>query len=134
MVEAIKAVYGNYAGFSGRAARPEYWWFTLFFLIVYLGGLMMASATESPLIQLLVLGFVLGSLVPSIAVTVRRLHDTGRSGWWYLIVLIPIIGPFVLLFFALQPSDAGPNQYGPPPGGGPHPGAAQEPHPGPFTG
>src|SRR3954447_5434423 len=105
----------KYAVFSGRARRKEYWMFFLFNLILYvvlalIDGLM---GTFSPQAGLGVLSglYSLAVLMPIIAVTVRRLHDTGRSGWWILIALVPFIGGIVLLVFMLLSSD-GPNPYG----------------------
>jgi uncharacterized membrane protein YhaH (DUF805 family) len=99
----------NYAGFSGRARRTEFWMFTLFNVIiaVVLGIIDAAIKTSVP-------GYLyeLAVLVPTLAVGARRLHDTGRSGWWQLIGLIPFVGAIVLIvFWALEgtPSD---NQYG----------------------
>jgi uncharacterized membrane protein YhaH (DUF805 family) len=107
----------KYADFSGRARRSEYWWFFLFSLIS--GGV--ASVIDSilgtrygnatGLVQVLV---QLALLVPGIAVGIRRLHDTARSGWWLLIGLVPFVGWIVLLVFFVQDS-RGENQYGPSP-------------------
>jgi uncharacterized membrane protein YhaH (DUF805 family) len=109
----------KYAVFSGRARRKEYWMFFLFNLIIYvvlalIDGLM---GTFSPQAGLGVLSglYSLAVLIPSIAVTVRRLHDTGRSGWWILIALVPFIGGIVLLVFMVLDSQPGENQYGPNP-------------------
>ena len=103
-------VLGRYAQFTGRASRAEYWWFFLASLIVtvVLNALGRASSI------LVVVGFVysLAVLVPSIAVAVRRLHDTGRSGWWVLIALVPLVGFIVLIVFLAMDGHSGPNQYG----------------------
>jgi uncharacterized membrane protein YhaH (DUF805 family) len=109
----------KYAVFSGRAQRAEYWYFFLFYMIIYIGlsivegvtGLYFAKAN----IGLLSGIFALGTFIPSLSVGVRRLHDTGRSGWWLLIGLIPIIGVIVLIVFAVQDSMPGENSYGPNP-------------------
>jgi uncharacterized membrane protein YhaH (DUF805 family) len=92
--EAIRVCLSKYADFNGRAARSEYWWFVLF---VFLGSLA-ASMVSSVLGGL----FSLGTLLPSLAAATRRLHDTNRSGWWQLIVLIPLIGFIVLIVFLAQ--------------------------------
>ena len=104
------AVLKKYADFSGRARRREYW---MFVLINFLIGC--ALGVIGALVHGLVfLSWVysLAVLVPSIAVSVRRLHDTGRSGWWLLIGLIPLIGALILLYWFCQPSAQGANEYG----------------------
>ena len=127
--EAVKTVLSKYADFSGRARRSEYWYFTLFLVVASFVAALVDLAIGVPLLQVLVL---LGTLVPSIAVTVRRLHDTGRSGWLYLIVFIPIVGVIVLLVFLCQDSKPEPNQWGPSPKhGGGMPGYAPQGYPQP---
>lgn len=116
-IEAFK----KYAVFSGRSRRKEYWFFVLFNIIValILGFIDGLAGTFSPESGVGVLGglYTLVALVPGIAVSVRRLHDTNRSGWWMLIGLIPIVGAIVLFVFFVQEGDAGHNQYGPNPKG-----------------
>ena len=114
--EAIKtSLVNKYATFSGRATRSEYWYVVLFgyllaLLIVFLG--MIIDSPELIIGLSTVLSLIL--LVPGLAVCIRRLHDTGRSGWWYLLVLIPYIGAIVLLIiFCLKSSED--NKYGPKP-------------------
>jgi len=106
----------KYAVFSGRARRKEYWFFILFNIIISLalGAIdgLMGSYNESAGVGLLGGIYSLAVLIPGIAVTVRRLHDTGRSGWWFLIVLVPVIGALVLLVFMVLDSKPGQNQYG----------------------
>lgn len=107
----------KYADFSGRARRREYWGFTLLITLVYIGLMVLMAIESLALIASIVLIiFGLGIIVPSLAVTVRRLHDTNKSGWWYFIGLIPLVG-LVLLVFMVMPGDTGPNQYGPDPKG-----------------
>jgi uncharacterized membrane protein YhaH (DUF805 family) len=116
-VEAVKSVYGSYAKFSGRARRSEFWWFLLFYLLAYvvIFVVMAALGTTGAMIGILLLvGFVLASFIPYLAVVVRRLHDTDRSGWWLLLSLIPF-GGFVLLVLMALPGSDGPNKYGPDP-------------------
>jgi uncharacterized membrane protein YhaH (DUF805 family) len=113
--DAIRTVFSKYATFNGRARRSEFWWFTLFAVIVYVIALIIDAAAKSPVIFLLV---ALALLLPSLAVTARRLHDTGRTAWWILIGVIPVIGPIILLIFECQDSQPGPNNYGPSPKGG----------------
>lgn len=117
----------NYADFQGRARRSEYWLFYLFILIVEVvlislagvGGGMSESA-PGPLGALAfgLLGvFALGIIVPSLAVSVRRMHDTNRSGWWVLISLVPFIGAIWYLVLMVLDGTAGPNRFGPDPKG-----------------
>lgn len=98
----------NYADFSGRARRKEYWMFVLFYLIFYVLLSLVDKALGSYVFTLV---YSLVLLVPSISLATRRLHDTGRSGWWQLIVLIPLIGAIVLLVFYVQDSHDD-NDYG----------------------
>lgn len=138
-VEAIKLGFKKYATFEGRATRAEYWWWYLFTTLliapIYVLALIVVAATASTTSSLdsgssttttsgagsgaalLLFGLValvgLVIIIPSISVMVRRLHDTGKSGWWYWISLIPF-GSLVLLIFMLMESTPGPNSFGPP--------------------
>ncbi|MHC0036285.1 DUF805 domain-containing protein [Pseudoneobacillus sp. C159] len=103
----------NYVGFSGRARRKEYWMFYLVNLIISI--ILSIVEWTIGLASVLTGLYSLVILLPSLAVTVRRLHDTNRSGWWILIVLIPIIGAIVLLVFTVLDSDPYENEYGPNP-------------------
>lgn len=109
----------KYAEFNGRASRQEYWFFLLFNLLIsaFLATIDFFSGTLNieTGIGLLSGIYSLVVLIPSIAVTVRRLHDTDRSGWWMFIALIPIIGGIVLFIFTILDSTSGDNQYGPNP-------------------
>ena len=107
----------KYAVFSGRASRKEYWMFTLFSVVicVLLRLIELAIGGEVEEAEILVGIYSLGIVIPSIAVTVRRLHDTGRSGWWVPIGIVPIIGTIVLVVFTVQGSQQGDNQHGPNP-------------------
>ncbi|HCW08726.1 MAG TPA: DUF805 domain-containing protein [Cytophagales bacterium] len=106
----------KYAVFSGRARRKEYWYFFLFNIIIsiVLAVIDAATGSFSPEAGMGLLGgiYTLVVLIPGIAVLVRRLHDTERSGWWFLIALVPLIGAIVLLVFLVQDSKPGPNKYG----------------------
>ncbi|MFK7793443.1 MAG: DUF805 domain-containing protein [Devosiaceae bacterium] len=116
-VDAVKTVIlGRYAQFSGRARRREYWWWILFYLLASLVCYFIDAILFSQrLAEIGVLSniFALAVLVPAIAVTARRLHDIGRSGWWQLISLIPLIGWAVMIWWLTRPSEHGDNQYGP---------------------
>lgn len=100
----------KYAVFNGRARRKEYWFFALFNIIINI----ILSGIDSVVTGAGVLPglYSLAVLIPSIAVAVRRLHDTNRSGWWILIGLIPVIGWIVLLVFMVQEGKSEENQYG----------------------
>ena len=122
MTTAVKTVLGKYATFSGRAPRSEYWWWLLAMIILFTVLALIDGALIAPMVgmdafqpdagQPLSLVVSLGLLLPNLAVTVRRLHDTDRSGWWILLGLIPVIGTIVLLVFYVQPGTAGSNQFG----------------------
>ena len=106
--ESIATCFRKYATFQGRASRPEFWWFYLFGFLAVLASLIVDVALHTFLIQLVV---SLGLFAPQIGVTVRRLHDTGRSGWWYWIVVIPIVGAIALLVFLCQQSKPAGDRY-----------------------
>lgn len=111
------SVLQNYADFSGRARRTEYWMFTLFngLISIALSVLDISFGTfdAEAGVGLLSTIYAFAVLIPSLAVFVRRLHDTGRSGWWLLIGLIPLIGGIVLFVFTVMDSEPGRNDYGP---------------------
>jgi uncharacterized membrane protein YhaH (DUF805 family) len=110
--DAIKSGFDNYVNFNGRASRPAFWWWVLFAFLVGIAANIIDAAINSTIISVLT---SLALLLPGLAVSVRRLHDTNRSGWWILISLIPIVGIIVLIVFWVQESDAGSNQHGPAP-------------------
>ncbi len=103
-VEAIKLGFQRYVVFAGRSARWEYWFF---FLFAFLGNLVLNRVSEA-------LGgaFALALLLPSLAVGARRLHDIDKSGWWQLIWFVPLIGWIILIYWLVQPSQAGANRFG----------------------
>ena len=118
--DAVRTCLGNYATFSGRAPRAEFWWFALFVLLGNLlfgivDGLIFGAASDGQPVSLLGALFSLAVLLPNIAVGVRRLHDRDMSGWWYLLVLVPVLGALVLLWFFVQKGTDGPNRFGPDP-------------------
>ena len=100
----------NYVGFQGRAKRKEYWMFVLINCIISTVLALLGSQVE--IFQLLAGLYSLAVLLPSLAVSIRRLHDTGRSGWWLFISLIPLIGSIILIVFMCQDSRENENQYG----------------------
>lgn len=104
------AAYKQYGDFTGRANRQKYWMFYLFYVIFYIllglaGAIVGVDAALASL-------FALASIIPSLAIGARRLHDTDRSGWWQLIILIPILGVIVLIFFLVQKGTQGENRFG----------------------
>ena len=103
----------QYADFTGRARRQEYWMFTLVSVIISIVIQVIEAILDIP--QLLSGLYGLGVFIPSLAVGARRLHDTDRSGWWLLIALVPLIGIIVLIIFFVQDSTPGTNRYGPNP-------------------
>lgn len=104
----IDALQINYFQFKGRAARPAYWWFFLFYFVVFI-------ALEVLGIDILSLIVSLGLILPSLGAGVRRLHDINRSGWWLLVGIIPLVGWLVTIYWMIQPGTPGINNYGPAP-------------------
>lgn len=107
----------KYAQFNGRSRRKEFWMFTLFNLIIYIVLYALAIALMDSGIGKVLLGlcaiYGLAVLIPCLAVTVRRLHDLGKSGWWWFICLVPFVGGLILLVFMCLDSEPGTNKYGP---------------------
>jgi uncharacterized membrane protein YhaH (DUF805 family) len=112
--DAVKTCFTKYVDFTGRAGRPEYWWFFLSYVIVYIVAIIIFGAIKTPVLAYIV---ALAYILPLLSAAVRRLHDTGRSGWWYFIALIPLVGPIILIVFLASVGNPGANAYGPPPGG-----------------
>jgi uncharacterized membrane protein YhaH (DUF805 family) len=115
----VAIVLKKYATFSGRAQRAEYWYFVLFYLVGYFALMMVdhgigtwSKEADAGFLSSI---FVLGILLPFIAVATRRLHDIGKSGWWQLIGFIPFLGAIVLIVFFAKQGDSGSNEYGPSP-------------------
>jgi uncharacterized membrane protein YhaH (DUF805 family) len=122
---AVKRFFNKYATFSGRASRSEYWWWTLVSVIITIALFLIVTLQSTPdsdgkvpqfgavaaiTVALFALWF-LGTIVPSIALTVRRLHDSNKSGWLYLLSMIPFVGGIILLVFVLLPPDPAGQQY-----------------------
>ncbi len=124
--QAIKAGFRNYVNFSGRASRSEYWYFVLFMVLVYLVMFVLDRVLDTnsdsmpALILTLAVAVVLivvalGLILPAISIAVRRLHDLNQSGWWYLLNLIPLVGPIILLVWFCMRGTVGSNRFGPDP-------------------
>ncbi|MHB8189964.1 MAG: DUF805 domain-containing protein [Ferrimicrobium sp.] len=110
--EAYEQFWLNYFNFHSRTSRAGFWKVVL--INVVLGIIIFAGSKSASLLGLLIILYQIATIIPAIALSVRRLHDTNRSGWWYLIGLIPIVGSIVLLYFFVLPSGAESNRYGPP--------------------
>lgn len=114
----MSVVKDNYANFNGRARRREYWMFQLATFIIYIALFIVVAILGAiadflgTIGGLLLLVAMLGLLVPNIAVLVRRLHDINKSGWFYFVSLIPLVGGFYLLYLLVTEGDKGANQYG----------------------
>jgi len=108
--ESIKTCLNKYVDFSGRASRSEYWWFALFIILTYVAFVVLASALPD-IASIGVMIFGLGTLLPQIAVGIRRLHDTDKSGWWLLLSIVPVVSLVLIYFFAIKGTD-GDNQFG----------------------
>lgn len=116
---AVRTCFSKYVDFTGRARRSELWWFVLFTFLANLVASILDrmlgtdfDGSTNGLIGTLV---SLAVLLPSLAVGARRLHDTGRSGWWQLLVLIPIVGWIILIVWFAMDGERGANEYGPDP-------------------
>ena len=117
---AKKALMHNYANFNGRASRSEYWWFFLFGFCIAIPAMILDGLTGIVLIDagagasygpFYLLG-AMGLFLPGLSAMVRRLHDSGRSGWWYFIAFVPCVGFIILLVFLIQDGQPHPNDYG----------------------
>lgn len=102
ILEAITSFFTNYINFNGRSRRSAYWWMVLVGFIV---GLI-------PIVNYI---WAIAAIIPAIAIGVRRLHDIGKSGWWYLLILVPIVGAIILIIWFIRDSQPGDNQWGPNP-------------------
>jgi len=119
--QAVKSFWSHYATFKGRARRSEYWFIQLFLVLTNLAVAAIDLALMDGDVDRFIanggggivgLVWILATIVPALAVLVRRLHDTDKSGWWALIGFIPLVGGIVLLVFTLLDSDAGKNRFG----------------------
>ena len=110
--QAISTGFGKYFNFSDRACRSEFWYWSLFTLVVGFATSLIDSQLNTQFISLV---FNLATFIPSLAISVRRLHDNDASGWWLLLGLIPIIGTIGLLIWFPARGTDGPNRFGPDP-------------------
>ena len=110
--QAISAGFSNYVNFSGRACRSEYWYWILFIIIA---DIVAAIIDQALGIQLVTGLFGLVTIIPNIAIAIRRLHDLDRTGWWILLGFIPLIGWIILLIWYVTKGTDGPNRFGPDP-------------------
>ncbi len=136
---SVKTCFSKYVTFSGRAQRSEFWWWVVFvmvanFVLTIIDSMLFGTVTTAPgsfnastSTPVLSGLFGLATMLPSISVTVRRLHDTDRSGWWYWLALIPLIGAIILLVWFASKGTNGSNRFGPDPLGGGH-GGGGAPH------
>ena len=116
--QAVTVCFNKFANFNGRATRSEFWWFALFtYLLVGIPG-WIAGATDSSVVAwifgTLSTLFGLVTIIPSLAVTWRRLHDTGRAGGWFFICLIPLVGEIILIVWLAMAGQPGANRFGNP--------------------
>ena len=119
IVDAVKLFFSNYVNFRGRSTRSEYWWVILAsvifgFVLGFIGGIMTAAKGGEPSTLFTVIFWLVALVLflPSISLCIRRLHDVGKSGWFLLLALLPIVN-FYLIYLYCQPSD-GSNQWGEP--------------------
>ncbi len=107
---SVRTCLGKYATFSGRAQRSEYWWFVLFNFI----GSIILNIIDTAIIGMPALSIVwaLGLLLPALSVSVRRMHDLDKSGWWILVAFIPLLGFILIIYWFVQRGSEGPNRFG----------------------
>ena len=120
-MDATKSCLQQYVGFSGRASRSEYWFAYLSFIVAVVGMLILTIISAfiidvlATLMGLLTFGLYIGGFLPLLAVSVRRLHDLGKSGWMMLVMFIPFVGGILLLVWFVSDGEAANNAYGPVP-------------------
>ena len=117
--EAISSGFANITNFSGRSSRPAFWWWMLFIWVLEIVISLLAGNGRGGSGILAVIGWFIGVILwlATLAVGCRRLHDTGKSGWLQLLLLVPCIGVIVLIVFWVQPGTSTANAYGEPPAG-----------------
>jgi uncharacterized membrane protein YhaH (DUF805 family) len=116
-VDSVKCALKNYRTFRGRASRSEFWYFLLFdfsvlFILVFINKFIYGESNEFNLLKFLISIIFIALILPSITVTVRRLHDINKSGWWIFLQIIPLIGPLIIYVLCALPSTNGTNKYG----------------------
>ena len=111
--ESVNRGFSNYFNFSGRATRAENWWWVLFTIVGLLALTIVETVSGIP--NVLSGIFRLATLIPSLAMGARRLHDINKSGWWLLLLFVILIGWIILIMWAIKQGDRGPNRYGPDP-------------------
>ncbi len=109
----FKMAFRKYAEFEGRSRRREYWFFALFYVLIAIAVGILSAILDWAFVLYIALTLVF--IIPSLAVTVRRLHDIGKSGWFYFISLIPLVGSIILIVWMCTDSQPGSNQWGPNP-------------------
>ena len=109
---AVKTCLNKYFTIEGRASRSEYWWFYLFILIIIILANVIDIAIELPLFNLIA---TLAILAPFICVAIRRMHDKDKSGWWLLIIFVPLLGALYILYLFVTRGTQGDNRFGPDP-------------------
>jgi uncharacterized membrane protein YhaH (DUF805 family) len=113
--DAVRTCLTKYAVFNGRATRSEYWFFVLFAFLVVVAASILDSMVNLLVFAPVMGGNMLALLLPQLSAAVRRLHDLGHSGWWYLIGLVPVVGGAVLLIWFCLRGTEGDNRFGPDP-------------------
>ncbi|MBX9837348.1 MAG: DUF805 domain-containing protein [Silvanigrellaceae bacterium] len=116
-VDSVKCALKNHINFRGRASRSEFWYFIIFdfsvlFLFGFIHKFIYGNSDELDFLKILMSIIFVALILPSISVTVRRLHDINKSGWWIFIQIIPLIGAFIIYTMCALPSTNGPNKYG----------------------
>ena len=111
--QAVSSGFSKYLVFSGRSSRSEFWWWVLFAFLVGIAAQILDAIISTAAVLNIVA--TLGLLLPGLAVAVRRLHDKRKSGWWYLIIAIPLVGAIILIVWFIGEGEAGENRYGPEP-------------------
>jgi len=113
-VDATKSFFTRYVDFNGRSSRSEYWWATLAILLMLVAIILIGGLLGETIGSIVIGVFYFGIILPSIAIAVRRLHDLDKSGWFYLLSLVPIVSLILLVWFCTK-GTAGPNRFGPDP-------------------